>query len=237
MEKFEFLQRYFRCLLFFLRAPFRFAAETDFTAKKTKQEAFTFLGFGATASIIAGRININFYSERIRRVLEVSDTVEAVFFFFIALSVFALSAFVVFRVLGGKASLTATMLLLIHVIAFTAPVLTLLLILVTRLESAILDTTIVLLPPKRIIPFDSIPDTPSSRSIQMAFNGILFCWNLYFAWLVWSSLRAVNKIGRIRALVGTVATVGCLFALAGVVNSIVNSSVEPMKPPWEWIFK
>ena len=35
-------------------------------------EAFAFLGFGAAALIIAGQVNLNFYDERIRRVIEVA---------------------------------------------------------------------------------------------------------------------------------------------------------------------
>jgi hypothetical protein len=237
MEKFEIVARYFRSLLFFLCNPFRFANETDFTAKKTKVEAFAFLGFGAAASIIAGQVNINFYDERIRRVIEVTNKVEAIFFFTIALTVFALLAFLGFRIFGGKASLLATIFLAMYAIAFTAPVLTLLLILTTRLESALLNTTLVLVPPKRIIQFDSIEDTPSNRAIQTMFSGVLFAWNIYFAWLAWAALRALNKVGRLRAVAGLIATILALIAVAGVVNSAVNPSVEPLRPIWEWIFK
>lgn len=237
MEKFEIVPRYFRSLLFFLRSPFRFANETDFTAKKTKLDAFAFLVFGAATSIIAGQVNINFYDERIRRVIEVTDKVEAVFFSTIALTVFALLAFLGFRIFGGKASLPATIFLGMYAIAFTAPVLTLFLIVITRLESAVLNTTLVLVPPKRIIPFDTIEDTPSNRTIQTAFNGVLFAWNIYFAWLAWAALRALNKVGRLRAVAGFIATIVGLFAVVGVVNSVVNSSAEPLRPLWEWIFK
>jgi hypothetical protein len=237
MEKLEVLRRYFLGQIVFLRSPWRFASETDFAAAKTKLDAFAFLMFGGTASIIIGRVNINLYGERIRRVLEVSDTVEELLFYSLSLAVFGLLAFVAFRVVGGKASLIATTLLLMDAVAFTAPVLTLFLILVTRLESAMLDTTLVLSPPKRIIPFDSFPDTPSSQYLQYVFSFVMLAWNLYFGWLVWSALRTLHKVGRLKAAFGLIITVGFLYMSTGVINRAVNSSVEPTKPIWEWIFK
>lgn len=233
-EMFQILRKYIPALKMFLINPPQFIAGADFPKK---WNAVAFLILGGTASLVAAKINLSYYDERIRRVVNISDTVENLVFLFIAVGAFGLFIFLAFNRLGGHASLSKTLLLLAYIVAFTTPVLTLLLIIVTRLESACLDTTIVLVPPAHVVRYGDYHTTATSAYIEGAFATALLAWNLYLAYLLWLSFRALHAVNSVRAGVGMALAITGLFILSGPLGLLAADVTEHFRPLWDWIFE
>ena len=219
----------------FLTEPTKFIAGLEFGTWETKKDAFEVLVLGGTIALVLHKNNVHLYDERIRRVIEIQDKAVNTVYLLAAVAAFAFLSFVPFRILGGRGTFVANGMTLMYAVGFTVPVATLLFVVMTRLESAMLDAAIVLIPPLKIAQFSNPDASGFSKFVLGAEAAIRLLWNIYFSVLLWLALCAANQINRLRGIVALIAAVALLFSLGGWLGRLVEMVVKPLRPLLEWI--
>jgi hypothetical protein len=214
----------------FLHKPAKFVAGLDFESWAEIKEAFAALLLGGALALLLNKINVTFYDGRIQRVIQFADKTENTVFLVIAVLAFALLTYVPFRLLGKDASLKSTGITLMYAVGYTAPVATLLVIILTRVASEMLDASLVLIPPLKIVQLSYPESTTYSRIVGTVFSGALLAWNIYFSWLLWFALSAANRIGRIYGAVSLIIGVALLYMLGGWIGSAVDRLIDVLRP-------
>lgn len=236
LDIFNFLPKYLRGLWAFLNDPAQFVSEQIGTSENQLLEALGYLGVGGMLSVVPLMLNIYCYDERIRRVIRVEDKAVNYANLIAVAGVVAFVMFVIFWIFGGRASLQATILVVMYTIAFTGPLLGLVLIALTRTVSALVDVPIVVVPPAKIQIFDTLDISTASGIILRVFTGLLWCWNGYLTWVLWTVLRTVNGMGYARSAVALSLSGGLVFGLEWWLSRIVEGAVEPLRSVWPWLF-
>jgi hypothetical protein len=219
----------------FLTKPEDFVSRLDLNSRESRKEALVYLLLGGGLSFFMHKINIRLYDERVRRVIPLDEKTANDIFLVAAVVAFGLFCFIAFRVLGGKASFFATIVLLMYVVGFVSPVLTLLLIGVTRIVSAALGIPVVLVPPAKVVPLDIVPSGQFAMVVVASYTVVLWLWNLYLAWILWVTFSRAHEVSRARGLFGTVGAMALLWVFSGPIGRAVDFLLDPVREYLEWL--
>jgi len=198
--------------------------------------ALSYLMAATAFSIALGKVNVNFFGERVRRIATLPEAVSGSAAALIAVLLLAVVAYFVFRIFGGRASIVETIATLMYATSFVLPVLAILFIVATRIGSAVLNETILFIPPTRILGLSGPETDLWGLVVAACLTTFSIYWNVYFTWLLWTALSELHRIGRIRAGAALLISVGAVYAISSFVNVAVGPLIKVSLPLWE-LFK
>ncbi|HSS49390.1 MAG TPA: hypothetical protein VLX28_10620, partial [Thermoanaerobaculia bacterium] len=135
------------------------------------------------------------------------------------------------------ASLIETIAVLLYAVAFALPLLTALLILVTRVGSAVLGETLLFLPPTQIVGLGGPERDLRGLIIAAVLTTFTVYWNSYFIWLLWAVLRELYCLGKARAGAALLISVGGMYAASIWLGKAIEPLINLSLPLWENLFK
>jgi hypothetical protein len=227
------VRKFFRDQGVFLTNPARSIANLRPELTKKWSQPIVYVIASSAFSIALGKVNVNSFGERVQRITPLPEVVSGQAGAVLSVLFLAVAVFVAFWLIGGRASFLETLAALMYATAFVLPVLTIVLVVATRIGSALLGETIIVIPASRILGLGGPEIGWLGLAVAAMLTTVTLYWNAYFSWLLWSVLRELHGVGGLWAAGALCLSAGGVYAISDWIGVSIGPLISISLPLWE----